>query len=121
MLLLVPFFILIVGLHAMSWGLLFSSWTTKYRDLKFLVQFGIQLFMYATPVIYPLSFAPEQYRWIMNLNPLTPIFEAFKFSCLGVGTFSISGLLYSAIFLCITMFFAVIIFNRTEQRFMDTV
>lgn len=119
--LLAPALIIMVGLHAMSWGLLFSSWTTKYRDLKFLIQFGVQLLMYGTPVIYPLSFAPEQYRWIMNLNPLTPIFEAFKYSCLGVGTFSATGLLYSAAFLCITMFFAVIIFNRTEQRFMDTV
>lgn len=116
-----PVLILLIGLHAMSWGLLFSSWTTKYRDLKFLIQFGIQLFMYATPVIYPLSFAPEKYQWIINLNPLTPIFEAFKYSCLGVGTFDASGLLYSGIVLCITMFFAVIIFNRTEQRFMDTV
>ena len=99
--LLFPLFILMTGLHAMSWGLLFSSWTTKYRDLKFLISFGIQLFMYATPVIYPLSFAPERYRFILELNPLTPIFEAFKYS--------------------ITMFFSVIIFNRTEQRFMDTV
>lgn len=119
-LLMFPVFILLIGLHAMSWGLLFSTWTTKYRDLKFLIQFGIQLFMYATPVIYPLSFAPEKYRWIINLNPLTPIFEAFKYSCLGVGTFDTSGLLYSGIVLCVTMFFAVIIFNRTEQRFMDT-
>lgn len=116
-----PVFIVTIGLHAMSWGLLFSSWTTKYRDLKFLIHFGIQLLMYATPVIYPLSFAPENYRWIINLNPLTPIFEAFKYSCLGVGTFNISGLLYSFSVLCVTMFFAVIIFNRTEQRFMDTV
>ncbi len=116
-----PVFILIIGFHAMSWGLLFSSWTTKYRDLKFLIQFGVQLFMYATPVIYPLSFAPEKYRWIINLNPLTPIFEAFKYSCLGVGTFDANGLIYSTTILCITMFFAVIIFNRTEQRFMDTV
>ena len=116
-----PLFILMTGLHAMSWGLLFSSWTTKYRDLKFLISFGIQLFMYATPVIYPLSFAPERYRFILELNPLTPIFEAFKYSCLGTGTFSFIGLIYSLIFLCITMFFSVIIFNRTEQRFMDTV
>ena len=119
--LLLPVYIIMVGLHSMSWGLLFSSWTTKYRDLTFLIQFGIQLFMYATPVIYPLSFAPEKYRWIINLNPLTPIFEAFKYSCLGVGTFDASGLMYSFIVLCVTMFFAVIIFNRTEQRFMDTV
>ena len=116
-----PLFILMTGLHAMSWGLLFSSWTTKYRDLKFLISFGIQLLMYATPVIYPLSFAPERYRFILELNPLTPIFETFKYSCLGTGTFSFIGLLYSLIFLCVTMFFSVIIFNRTEQRFMDTV
>lgn len=119
--LLFPVMILMVGMHAMSWGLLFSSWTTKYRDLKFLIQFGIQLLMYGTPVIYPLSFAPEQYRWIINLNPLTPIFEAFKYSCLGVGTFDGMGLLYSFLVLCLTLFLAVIIFNRTEQRFMDTV
>ena len=116
-----PIFIIMTGLHALSWGLLFSSWTTKYRDLKFLISFGIQLFMYATPVIYPLSYAPERYRHFIELNPLTPIFEAFKYSCLGTGTFSIAGLLYSFIFLCVTMFFSVIIFNRTEQRFMDTV
>lgn len=116
-----PLFILMTGLHAMSWGLLFSSWTIKYRDLKFLISFGIQLLMYATPVIYPLSFAPERYRFILELNPLTPIFEAFKYSCLGTGTFSFIGLIYSLIFLCVTMFFSVIIFNRTEQRFMDTV
>ena len=119
--LLFPVLILMTGLHSMSWGLLFSSWTTKYRDLKFLISFGIQLFMYATPVIYPLSFAPERYRFILELNPLTPIFEAFKYSCLGTGTFSIYGLLYSFIFLAVTMFFSVIIFNRTEQRFIDTV
>ena len=120
-LLLFPVFIAMVGLHAMSWGLIITSWTTKYRDLKMLIGFGVQLLMYATPVIYPMSFAPAQYQVYLNINPLSPIFEAFKYSCLGVGTFSVGGLLYSAAFLCITMFFAVIIFNRTEQRFMDTV
>lgn len=116
-----PILIAMTGLHAMSWGLIISSWTTKYRDLKFLIGFGVQLFMYATPIIYPLSFAPEKYRWIIELNPLTPIFEAFKYSALGCGTFDLQGLLYSSIFLFITMFLAVLIFNRTEQRFMDTV
>lgn len=118
---LLPVLVIMVGLHAMSWGLIISSWTTKYRDLKFLIAFGVQLLMYATPVIYPLSFAPEQYRLLLNINPLTPIFEAFKYSCLGVGTFDITGLLYSAGFLVITLFLSVLIFNRTEQRFMDTV
>lgn len=116
-----PLLILMIGLHAMSVGLLFSSWTVKYRDLKFLIQFGVQLLMYATPVIYPLSFSPERYRWILNLNPLTPIFEAFKYSTLGVGTFDLQGLLYSALFLLVTLSLSVIVFNRTEQRFMDTV
>ncbi len=116
-----PVLVAMTGLHAMSWGLIISSWTTKYRDLKFLIGFGVQLFMYATPIIYPLSFAPVKYRWIIELNPLTPIFEAFKYSTLGCGTFDLQGLLYSTIFLCITMFLAVLIFNRTEQRFMDTV
>ena len=119
--LLAPVLILMVGLHAMSWGLIITSLTTKYRDLNMLIGFGVQLLMYATPVIYPLSFAPVQYQTLININPLSPIFEAFKYSCLGVGTFSIGSLLYSIAFLCIVMFFAVILFNRTEQRFMDTV
>jgi lipopolysaccharide transport system permease protein len=120
-LLLFPVFVAMVGLHAMSWGLIITSLTTKYRDLNMLIGFGVQLLMYATPVIYPLSFAPKEYQALLNINPLTPIFEAFKYSCLGVGTFDIWGLLYSTVTLVIVMFFAVILFNRTEQRFMDTV
>jgi lipopolysaccharide transport system permease protein len=119
--LLFPVFVAMVGLHAMSWGLIITSLTTKYRDLNMLIGFGVQLLMYATPVIYPLSFAPKEYQALLNINPLTPIFEAFKYSCLGVGTFDIWGLLYSTVTLLIVMFFAVILFNRTEQRFMDTV
>ena len=119
--LLFPVLIFMIAMHGMSWGLIVSSMITKYRDMKFFVQFGIQLFMYATPVIYPLSVAPEKYRDIIALNPLTPIFEAFKYGCLGCGSLDWSGLLYSAIFMCITMFFAVVIFSRTERNFMDTV
>lgn len=114
-------FILMVGLHAMSWGLIITSWTTKYRDLNFLIGFGVQLLMYATPIIYPVSFAPEAYRPYLALNPLTPIFEAFKYILLGSGTFEISSLLLSAGILLLTMTLSIIIFNRTEQRFMDTV
>jgi len=113
--------ILATGLHAMSWGLIITSWTTKYRDLNFLLAFGVQLLMYATPIIYPVSFAPEAYRPYLALNPLTPIFEAFKYLLLGAGTFDMMSLLVSGIVLCITLSLAVIIFNRTEQRFMDTV
>lgn len=120
-LLLFPFYIFLIGFHAMSWGLIISSLTTKYRDLKFLVQFGLQLFMYATPVIYPLSAAPEKYRDILELNPLTPIFEAFKYGCLGCGSLDWVGLLYSTIFLFITLFLGVIVFTRVERNFMDTI
>ena len=88
--LLFPVLIFLIAMHGMSWGLIISSMTTKYRDMKFLIQFGIQLFMYATPVIYPLSAAPEKYRDIIALNPLTPIFEAFKYGCLSCGFFCIA-------------------------------
>ena len=120
-LLLFPILIFMIAIHGMSWGLIISSMITKYRDMKFFVQFAIQLFMYATPVIYPLSVAPEKYRAIIALNPLTPIFEAFKYGCLGCGSLDWMGLLYSAVFMCITLFFAVVIFSRTERNFMDTV
>lgn len=116
-----PVLIFMIAMHGMSWGLIVSSMTTKYRDMKFFVQFAIQLFMYATPVIYPLSAAPEKYHDIIALNPLTPIFEAFKYGCLGCGSLDWGGLLYSAIFMCVTLFFAVVIFSRTERNFMDTV
>lgn len=119
--LLFPALIFMLAMHGMSWGLIISSMTTKYRDMKFLIQFGIQLFMYATPVIYPLSAAPEKYRDIIALNPLTPIFEAFKYSTLGCGSLDWGGLLYSVVFMIITLCFSVIVFSRTERNFMDTV
>lgn len=116
-----PFLVLLLAFHSISWGLIFTSLSTKYRDLKFLIQFGIQLFMYATPIIYPLSAAPDTYRHIISLNPLTPIFEAFKYSCLGCGSLSWGGLLYSTLFMLVSLFLAVVIFSRTERNFMDTV
>lgn len=120
-LLLFPLLVFMVAMHGMSWGLIVSSLTTKYRDLKFLIAFGLQLFMYATPVIYPLSVAPEKYRDIIALNPLTPIFEAFKYSCLGCGSLDWAGLAYSFVFMTITLFLGTVIFSRTEKTFMDTV
>lgn len=120
-LILFPFLVFLIAFHAMSWGLIISALTTKYRDLTQLVTFGIQLFMYATPVIYPLSAAPEKYRDLISLNPLTPIFEAFKYSCMGCGSLDWGGLLYSTVFMCITLFVSVIIFSRVERNFMDTV
>ena len=119
--LLFPFLIFMIAFHALSWGLIVSALTTKYRDLQQLVAFGVQLLMYATPVIYPMSTTGGTVRTILELNPLTPIFAAFKYSCMGCGSLSWGGLLYSFIFLAVTLFLAVIIFNRTERNFMDTV
>ena len=119
--LLFPFLVILLAFHAVSWGLIISSLTTKYHDLTYLVSFGIQLFMYATPIIYPLSAAPEKYRNILELNPLTSIFETFKYSCMGCGSLNWGGLLYSTIFMLVVLFFAVVIFSRVERNFMDTV
>ena len=116
-----PFYILLLAFHALSWGLIISSVTTKYRDLNYLVSFGLQLFMYATPIIYPLSAAGDKYRWALELNPLTPVFEAFKYGCLDCGSFSVYGLLYSTAFMLVTLFLSIIIFNRVERNFIDTV
>ena len=119
--LLFPFLVFLLAFHALSWGLIISSLTSKYRDLKYLVSFGLQLFMYATPIIYPLSAAGDKYRWALELNPLTPIFEAFKYGFLGCGSLSWGGLLYSTVFMLVALFFSIIIFNRVERNFMDTV
>ena len=119
--LLFPFLVFLTAFHALSWGLIISALTTKYRDLRQLVSFGVQLLMYATPVIYPMSTTSGKIRTILELNPLTPIFEAFKYSCMGCGSLSWGGLLYSTIFMLATLFLSVIIFNRTERNFMDTV
>lgn len=119
--LLFPFLVFLLAFHAMSWGLIISSLTTKYHDLTQLVGFGMQLFMYATPIIYPLSISTGKLRTLLELNPLTPIFEAFKYSTLSCGSLSWGGLLYSTLFMLVTLFLSVIIFSRVERNFMDTV
>lgn len=119
--LLFPYLIFLLAFHAMGAGLIFSSLTTKYRDLKFLISFGIQLFMYATPVIYPMSATDGKIKAILEINPLTPIFEAFKYGSLGCGSLDWGGLLYSTVFMLVLLFFAVVIFTRVERNFMDTV
>ena len=120
-LLLFPVLMVMLAFHAVSWGLIVSSLTSKYRDLSLLVGFVVQLFMYATPVVYPLSAMPDKYKPLMELNPLTSIFEAFKYGCMGCGALDWGGLLYSFVFMVAGLFFSVIIFNRVERNFMDTV
>jgi lipopolysaccharide transport system permease protein len=118
---LIPFLLLMMGFLGLGFGMIISSLTTKYRDLVFLIQFGIQLLMYTTPVIYPLSSIPEKYRWAIEANPVSSIIETFRYIFLGEGTFSWNSLLYSTVFTLVLMFFAMIVFNRTEKNFMDTV
>lgn len=106
---------------ALGFGIIFSSMTTKYRDLTFLLQFGVQLWMYATPVIYPLSTMPADKQWIFQLNPMTSIIETFKYGAIGQGTFSWLWLAYSFGFMLLMLFMGIMIFNKVEKDFMDTV
>ena len=119
--LLTPYLILLMAGLGLGFGILVSSLTTKYRDFAFLVGFGVQLLMYATPVIYPLSQAPEKYRWIIQANPMTAIIETFRFAFLGAGTFGFGNLIYTTIFTIVILGIGIIIFNRVEKTFMDTV
>jgi len=120
-LLLVPFLIILMGFLGLGFGIIISSLTTKYRDLKFLVVFGVQLMMYASPIVYPLSIVPENYKWLILSNPVTSIIETFKYAFLGVGEFSWLYLAYSFAFTLILFFIGLIIFHRVEKSFMDTV
>ena len=121
MLVLIPFLIILIGFMALSFGIIISSLTTKYRDLKFLVTFGIQLMMYASPIVYPLSIVPEKYKWIIVANPVTSIIETFKYAFLGVGEFSWLYLGYSTLFTIVLFLIGLVIFHRVEKSFMDTV
>lgn len=119
--LLLPLLILIMAGLGLGLGIIISSLTTKYRDLRFLVQFGVQLLMFATPVIYPSSTIPERFRGILQLNPITPIVETFRFAFLGAGMVNFGQLAYSFGFMVVVVLVGVVIFNRVEATFMDTV
>ena len=116
-----PLLLLLMAGLGLGFGIIFTSLTAKYRDLTFLIQFGVQLLMYATPVIYPVSTIPDKYKTLILLNPMTSIVEGFKYSFLGAGFFSWPWIAYSFGFMVVTLFIGVIIFNRTEKNFMDTV
>ncbi len=120
-LILVPFLVLLIGFLGLAFGIIISSLTTKYRDLKFLVVFGVQLMMYASPIVYPLSIVPVKYKWLILANPVTSIIETFKYAFLGVGEFNWMHLGYSFGFTVILFVLGLIIFHRVEKSFMDTV
>jgi lipopolysaccharide transport system permease protein len=119
--LLFPVLVLLMALLGLGLGLIITALTTKYRDLAFLVTFGIQLLMYTTTVIYPLSSAPEKYKTLISLNPMTGIIEAFRYAFLGQGQISVNTLVYSTLFTIVVMVLGVVVFNKTEKTFVDTV
>jgi lipopolysaccharide transport system permease protein len=119
--LLFPVLVLLMALLGLGLGLIITALTTKYRDLAFLITFGVQLMMYATTVIYPLSAAPSAYKWVIELNPMTGIIEAFRYGFLGEGSLTFQTLGYSVIFTLVSLILGVIIFNKTEKTFVDTV
>lgn len=118
---LLPLLILMTAGLSLGFGIIFSSMTTKYKDLTFLLQFGVQLWMYATPVIYPLNSFSAEKQWLLALNPMTSIIETFKYSFVGQGVFSWEYLAYSFGFMVIILFVGIIIFNKVQKSFMDTV
>ena len=118
---LAPVLVFIMAALALGLGIIFSSMTTKYRDLRFLLDFGVRLVMYAAPVVYPLSAMPDRWRWFLLINPMTPVIETFRLAFLGQGDFSWLHLSYSAGFAIFSLFFGIAIFNRVERTFMDTV
>ncbi len=121
LLLLTPVLILIMSALGLGLGIIVSALTVRYRDLQVLVTFGVQLLMYVTPVIYPLSMVPARYRWIVLANPFSALVETFRYALLGSGTFELSYLLYSAVSTAVILLIGIVLFNHVERTFMDTV
>lgn len=118
----IPVLVLLMAGIGLGLGIITSAMTTKYRDLSVLMTFAIQLAMYATPIAYPLSFLKSKsYLWIININPITSIVEAFRYVIFGKGTLDFSGLTYSVVFMIVSVLIGMVVFNRVEKTFMDTV
>ena len=120
----IPMLIFFMGILGLGLGMIISSMTTKYRDLKFLISFGVQLLMYGSAVMYPLSFFKEKLpniSWVVEYNPMTTIIEAFRYMTLGVGDYSLPKMLYTALFSLVVFLLGLIIFNKTEKSFIDTI
>ena len=127
-LLLFPLLVLMMAGLALGFGIIISSMTTKYRDLQILFSFFVSLWMYATPIVYPLSQVAGKEKFglnianVMCLNPVTPVIETFKHGALGAGEFIGWGwLAYSFVFMLVVLFVGILIFNKVQKSFMDTV
>lgn len=116
-----PFLIILMAAFALGAGMIFSALTTKYRDLQMLLGFGISLFMYAAPVIYPISALPNRIKPYLDFNPLTGIFECFRHAWLGTSSFRPEMLIYSTVIIFILLIIGTLVFNKVEKGFMDTV
>lgn len=119
-----PLLVLLMGLLGLGLGMLISSMVTKYRDLKFLLNFGVQLLMYVSAVMYPLALMREKIpkiAWLVEYNPVAYVIETARYMLLGDGTFSVNGIIYTCLVTLIILLLGVIVFNRTEKTFIDTV
>ena len=119
--LLTPVLLLIMAALGLGLGIIVSALTTKYRDLQLLVTFGVQLLMFVTPVIYPVSMVSQQYRWLILANPMSALVETFRYAFLGAGTVELWHLIYSAGVTLVILWIGVVLFNHVERTFMDTV
>lgn len=123
--LLLPFILMVMAAISMGVGMMITSMTTKYRDFTFILTFGVSLFMYMTPVVYPTSLAiekvPENMVYLIYLNPLTGVFDLFRYAFLGSGELNWLGVLWSCVFAVFVYVLGLVIFNRTEKSFMDTI
>ena len=118
---LIPILLIQMTLLSLGCGIIISSLTTKYSDLAMLVSFGTQLWMYASPVVYSTSLLPSSFLNIYMLNPMAPILDAFRYSCLGIGSLQIKYYFISWIITLMILFLGVVLFNRVEKNFMDTI
>lgn len=122
--LLLPFLVIIMGLLGLGMGMIISSLVTKYRDLSFLVSFGVQLLMYVSAVMYPMALIKEKLPnlgWLIEYNPLAYVVETSRYILLNEGSISIGGLVYTTGVTIVLFFFGLLIFNKTEKSFIDTV
>lgn len=119
-----PLLVIIMGLLGLGLGMIISSLVTKYRDLKFLLNFGVQLLMYVSAVMYPISLIQEklpQFSWLVEYNPMAYVIESARYMLLSDGTFSVKGLLFTLLTTIIVLFVGILVFNKTEKSFIDTI
>jgi lipopolysaccharide transport system permease protein len=116
-----PFLLLLMAAQGLGLGMIISAMTNKYRDLGFIVTFGVQLWMYITPIVYPLSLAPAKYKRLLELNPMTTIIEWMRYGFLGKGNHDWMPLLYCFSVTTVIFVFGVLIFNKVEKNFIDTI